>query len=436
MRDRFACDLGFVKHFVRYREDGLEAEYGPYRLTSRFQPIFSVAHQDVVGYEGLVRAQHNHGEAFSPARLFERSRGDFDEILLDRLCRYLHGHNFSQQGNQRDWLFLNVSPKVIVSGKQYGDYFQSLLQSTGIAPGQVVIEIVEQGIEDEAKLAEAAEYYRNMGCLLAIDDFGKGHSNFNRIWQLRPEIVKLDRELICQAASNNYSRQTLKQLVSLIHESGSLVLLEGIETDHEALLAIDCGADFVQGFYFSQPDKQAFNPKAERIFKHLCEMYRRNTEHDAARNHEIHRRYSHALKQCASSLESGRSMHQASASLMQMSHVKRCYLLDEEGWLQWQVIAKRKAAEQKDSKFVPLRREKGMVWSQWREFLSARAQKGELEVRLGVQHLSLNDGRLSRTLSMNIEILGKEYLLCCDLDVVDSEMEPDAGESEFPIAIA
>jgi EAL domain-containing protein (putative c-di-GMP-specific phosphodiesterase class I) len=420
MRDKFSCDLDFVTHFVRNNEDELEAAYGPYQLTSSFQPIFSLAHQDVVGYEGLVRAWHRDGEEVPPLRLFRHGRHDFDEIFLDRLSRYLHGHNFSRQGNRRDWLFLNVSPKVIVSGKQYGDYFQSLLESADIDPRRVVIEIVEQGIEDEEKLAEAAEYYRNMGCLIAIDDFGKGHSNFNRIWQLKPEIVKLDRSLVYQARSSSNSRRVLKQLVSLIHESGSLVLIEGIETDYEALVAIDSGADLVQGYYFARPDKHLLNPEGKRIFKHLCDIYRLNTEFDYARNSENYRKYSHALKRCAQNLSHGEMLDKACASLLGMVDVKRCYLLDEDGWLRGQVVAHSKSEAQGSAKFVPLKREKGMVWSQWREFLKALEQNDE--VHIGAQHLSLNDGRLSRTLSVNLDIQDRTYLLCCDVDIKDEEM--------------
>ena len=420
MQDRFSCNLDFVKHFVREIDGELEAQYGAYRLTSSFQPIFSLAHQDVVGHEALVRAQSRTGEAVAPIRLFERSRDDFDEIFLDRLCRYLHSHNFSRQGNSQDWLFLNVSPKVIVSGKQYGDYFQSLIASANIDPGRVVVEIVEQGIDDEARLAEAAEYYRSMGCLIAIDDFGKGHSNFSRIWQLQPEIVKLDRSLIQQATSNANSRRILKRLISLIHESGSLVLIEGIETEFDALLAIDSGADFVQGFYFTHPDSKLFQSQTKRMFQQLCDMYRISAENDYTRGYYEQQEYTQALMQCAQSLQKGEIMQNACVSLIGMSHVKRCYLMDKEGWLQGQCIQQSEGKFDSADKFYPLRREKGMVWSQWREFLKAWEERGKVHV--GAQHLSLNDGRLSRTLSINVDLQGSEFLLCCDLDIPDEKV--------------
>lgn len=415
MRDPMLCDLDYVRTYIHEVDSAWEAQYGPYRLMSNFQPIYSLAHQDIVGYEGLVRAHGYHDEGKTPESLFESGREDFEEVFLDRLSRYLHCQNFSRQGNRHDWLFLNISPKVVVCGKQYGDYFQSLLASAGIDPGRVVIEIVEQEIEDEAKLAEAAEYYRNMGCLIAIDDFGKGHSNFSRIWQLRPEIVKLDRDLIHQATQSENTRRILKRLVSLIHESGSLVLVEGVETEYEAFLAIDSGADFVQGYYFSRPQKQLLDSQIKsQKFQHLCDMYRSNTEYDYEQSSEKLSYYGQMMMQSAADMESGLSMRQACASLLALRQVKRCFLLDEEGWLRGQMTDTSRDAKQQSSKFIPLRREKGMVWSQWREFLEA--WKARDTVHMGAQHISLDDGRLCRTLSISLSVDGERFLLCCDVE--------------------
>ncbi len=47
-----------------------------------------------------------------------------------------------------------------------------------------------------------------MGCLLAIDDFGAGHSNFERVWNLKPDIVKLDRTLLVRALSSDKTQKT------------------------------------------------------------------------------------------------------------------------------------------------------------------------------------------------------------------------------------
>jgi EAL domain-containing protein (putative c-di-GMP-specific phosphodiesterase class I) len=88
-------------------------------------------------------------------------------------------------------------------------------------------------------------HFRQLGCLIAIDDFGAGHSNFDRIWDLQPDIVKIDRRLIQDAGHSRRVERILTGIVSLLHEAGSLVVVEGVETEDEALVAIAANADMV-----------------------------------------------------------------------------------------------------------------------------------------------------------------------------------------------
>lgn len=71
--------------------------------------------------------------------------------------------------------------------------FKYLLQRYQIPAARVVVETIEGAIADEGQLSESVQFYKNLGCLVAIDDFGAGHSNIERIWRLVPDIVKLDR---------------------------------------------------------------------------------------------------------------------------------------------------------------------------------------------------------------------------------------------------
>ena len=58
---------------------------------------------------------------------------------------------------------------------------------------------METSAYDEENLARCVQYFRDLGCLVAIDDFGAGESNFERIWRLKPDIVKLDRSMVVEA---------------------------------------------------------------------------------------------------------------------------------------------------------------------------------------------------------------------------------------------
>lgn len=131
--------------------------------------------------------------------------------------------------------------------------FAELLQQHGVAPHQVVLEILEHAIDNIDDLAHAIQGFRELGCLIAVDDFGAGHSNLDRLWRLAPDIVKLDRLLVRDAAHQARARAVLPRLVALLHEVGALVLTEGVETEAEGLLALESQCDFVQGFWFARP---------------------------------------------------------------------------------------------------------------------------------------------------------------------------------------
>ncbi len=168
----------------------------------------------MVGHEALVRVKDKTNTPVSPAALFEKERSAADTIHLDRLCRYIHLHNYRILKDEINWLFLNVSPQTISSGKAYGSYFSDLLEAFDFPAHRIVIEVVEHPIEDNDLLMETIGYYKDLGCLIAIDDFGAGHSNFDRIWTLRPDIVKLDRSFMVRAGRNPDVRNILPGIVT------------------------------------------------------------------------------------------------------------------------------------------------------------------------------------------------------------------------------
>lgn len=230
----------------------MRAGFGDYRLNSAFQPIFSFAHARTVGCEALVRACDASQAAVSPDRLFASVRRPRDLELLDGLCRTVHLANFASL-NLDGWLFLNVDPGTLRGAGHGALFFDQLIDTLSVARERVVVEILEKRIPDEQVLTDSVELYRSFGCLIALDDFGVGQSNFDRIWRLAPEIVKLDRQLLAHAIANQRVRRSLPNLVKLLHQAGCTVLAEGVEREDEALLAVDAGVDLAQGFFFARP---------------------------------------------------------------------------------------------------------------------------------------------------------------------------------------
>lgn len=397
--------------------------YKDLRLMSHYQPIFSLVHKRPVGYEALLRAQNQTGDNIPPLAIFNMVQNEEDTVFLDRLCRNLHLRNFLPIADDDSWIFLNVNPQVTVVGKRYGSYFGELLQRYQIPPHRIVVEILESNIHDESLLAEAVNYYKNLGCLIAIDDFGAGHSNFDRIWRLEPQIVKLDRSMIVQAAHNINVRRVLPNLVSLLHESGSLALMEGIETEQEALIAMDCGIDFVQGYYFGKPKNVLLNPEQDTdLLPKLCESFKHFTQQNTDNYHRELQEYLIRFQHAAKLIEHGGTAEHACFELLNQAKIERCYLLTQEGRQIGSNMTSPFHSAWNDPRFTPLFDARDAIWSRRPYFRRAINNPGE--VQISRPYLSIAGANMCVTLSVTIKIGQNTQVLCCDLDWNEDAKNP------------
>lgn len=396
------------------------AMFKQHTLNSAFQPIYSIAHRRPVGYEALIRPSNELGEPVSPMHLFSSSAHDEAEaVALDRLCRQLHLANFTSQEEDEHWLFLNVNPRVAIGGKKYGAFFQRLLEHYNFPPERVVIEILENAIDDEKDLVTAASYYRDLGCLIAIDDFGAGHSNFNRIWRIRPDIVKLDRSIIVQAEENPFVRRVFPNLVGLIHESGSLALSEGIETEAQAIVAMDAGIDLVQGYLLGKPHASIdVHTDTMQIIPHLCNKYREFYEAESQRTSARLQHYVDLFGRAAQSVADGISLSQSCAELLQHPLVERCFLLDEEGQQTEPNIIPPGRNQLEDPRFTPVSDARGAIWSRRHYFRKAMAQPEHIQITR--PYLSIIGATMCITLSIALQTNGLTRVFCCDLSWEES----------------
>jgi EAL domain-containing protein (putative c-di-GMP-specific phosphodiesterase class I) len=231
----------------------MRANFIGLQLASVFQPIFNVEQDVAMGYEALLRAFDAKGNALSPPAAFHQAEVAERLVKFDRLCRTLHTLNYLNMGNRNSLLFLNVHPELLVAVNSHGKIFEHVLHQQHVPTHDVVIEINESAVIDEKLLAAAITNYRERGYQIAIDDFGKEHSNLERLWTLVPEYVKLDGSIIEQAVVNERLQRILPRLVDIIRDLGSEVIIEGVETQAQFDLARHAGVNLIQGYLLGRP---------------------------------------------------------------------------------------------------------------------------------------------------------------------------------------
>jgi EAL domain-containing protein (putative c-di-GMP-specific phosphodiesterase class I) len=394
------------------------AIFRPYHdsmLTSHFQPIYSIAHRRAIGYEGLVRAKLPNGSPQSPAELFALPDNGQEMLELDRLCRTLHIENFTRQHSSHEWLFINLNGQSLISEQPDIGFTQRLINTSGLPPHRLVIEILENEIHDLARLQHFIDYFRQLGCLIAIDDFGAGHSNFDRIWQLEPDIVKIDRNLVRQAGLSKRVERILSGIIALLHEAGSLVVLEGIETELEANVAIAANADMMQGFYFARPAAELLphTGKSNKIDLLLNTQRHRHTEQRNTRQQET-RLIQQLFQRAVCEFTQHKDLQQSSAQLFSDPRTARSYLLDEAGCQITNSIYAPSHHSRIELRFAPLLCGNHANWSHRPYHYRALERPGTTYV--SKPYLSVADSQMCVTLSQAFRVGNDIRVFCCDLD--------------------
>ncbi|MGZ3253866.1 MAG: EAL domain-containing protein [Burkholderiaceae bacterium] len=392
-------------------------QFGNYRLSSHFQPIVSLSHCRIIGHEGLMRAIDSTGANISPLDVLAQAAQGTSLHELDRLCSLLHVCNAKYQAGESGWLFLNMHPDVFVHERDDDLLsFANLLQAErGLPTNRVVIEVLEQWVNNTSDgFSEAVARFRERGFLIALDDFGAGHSNFDRVWQLKPEIVKLDRCFAAQIETDPYARRLLPRIVTLLHEAGALVLLEGIETELQAMIALESDIDFAQGYYFARPSPSLVPPPhTQPLVLSLWDNYEERAKKDFSENRKMMAPYENAIGYASVMLAAGKSIEEACAGFLELPRAEFCFLLDHEARQIGQNLLAPGLQNQKP-RFLPLVKVDEARWSRRPYFRRANEHFGRIcRTR---PYLSVATARLCITLSVKFLIGDKNFVLCGDIN--------------------
>lgn len=236
--------------------DNLEhtAHYKHFHLRSVYQAIFDRDLQ-VIGVEALVRITDENKQCIRPDMFFDSPKIDLeDKINVERLSRVIHIRNFANSIHRDKQLFLNVLPSA---GEFFAledirvDLLSRRIKELDLSANQIVMEVVEQDANDERCLKNAMKRLSDVGFQIAIDDFGMQASNHQRVEEIKPNILKIDRSLLLAYMGGNL--EPLLNGLDLAKRVDAKVVVEGIETAEQLEAMKLLNIDFYQGYYLAMP---------------------------------------------------------------------------------------------------------------------------------------------------------------------------------------
>ncbi len=214
----------------------------PHPITPVFQPVVALASGHLVGYEALARFASQPKR--SPETWFAQAHGcglgpDLEaaaiRAALEPVGRPLGTH-----------LALNVSPSALTSGPVVKALPREL---TGI-----VIEITEhEFVSEDDHLAEVLDELRDRGARIALDDVGAGYAGLAQVMLVRPDIVKLDRDLTKGIHADPARMVLVESFVRFARRTGAIVCAEGIESLDDLAVLGDLDVQWGQGFGLARP---------------------------------------------------------------------------------------------------------------------------------------------------------------------------------------
>lgn len=440
-----AYTLGFVQSMLTEQSGRASGWFKDMEIKTVFQPAFSLPHKKAVGFEATLRGEDEDGSIIAPEAMFGPADNFSETCLLDLLGTTIHVHNFASSRSGRNLLFLNLHPEVFLDYAHSGPFLAALFEHYRIPRHRVVLDIPAYLLKLE-RLDAVIEAYRALGCLISIDDLGVENADLDSVVRTAPDIVKIDHSVVASAVANESVRKTLLHAVSLLHEMGTLVLLEGVESKAEALMAIETDADFANGFYFGPlcEDVDEFDEpggvldnlwtsyKEKRGPGHSREAMSRVSldEETLHSSHikklrstspaEIHRYrderrpFIAAIQQAGGLMQAGAGFEAACADFLKLDGAIRCFLLGGGGGQIGPDLSGALSPTPQGMNFSGLIEHVDGDWSR-RDYFRRAMQEPEL-VQVTRRYRSLGGYAHCVTFSIAVNVKGQPVVICGDVD--------------------
>ncbi len=223
------------------------------RLAVAFQPVVNAKNSKIPAFhECLVRIQERNGSVTPAARFMSAVENSDIGRLVDRavlrkaLDILKNNHcvrlsvNLSANGiGDMEWL--NILKTACREAPQCGDF--------------LIVEITESAVLSMTpEMFEFLNELRDLGCSIALDDFGAGHTSIGQLTKLRFDFLKIDGSFIQNIMHNEDNQFLLRSMVSIADHFDMVSVAEMVDSPEAAELLAEIGIDCLQGFHFGKPD--------------------------------------------------------------------------------------------------------------------------------------------------------------------------------------
>ncbi|CDN92469.1 EAL domain-containing protein [Agrobacterium tumefaciens] len=243
---------------VREVDGTWSTAYSPFNLKSALQPIFRRTMSgalDIDSFEGLVRP-HRNGEPVTPGEFFSLVAPE-DIENIDSILRTIHILNTGRLNRSRARIFVNFHPGLFQTPakmRQEVERMRLAAHEAGMTADRIVCEISEKKASDTQIVADFAYHMHDIGFRVALDDYGAGDSDIDRVKLIKPDYVKFEAGWVRDFMQNSAGAALLRVIVSQFRNDGIEPVFEGLETSWQVELCEELGVLLMQGYVLAKPE--------------------------------------------------------------------------------------------------------------------------------------------------------------------------------------
>lgn len=224
------------------------------RFCLAYQPIVHAATGEPAMHEVLLRLRQQDGEVINAAHLIEvAERLGLIRLIDDKVASLaLETLRSCPEAS----LTLNVSG-ITATDPRWFSQIVDRIAGFGNLGGRLVVEITETAaLQDLTQISRFIQRLKELGCRVAIDDFGAGYTSFRNLRDLNVDLVKLDGGFCVGLSQNRDNQFFVRTLLDLARQAGLETVAEWVETEEDARLLHSWGANYLQGYYFGRAQSE------------------------------------------------------------------------------------------------------------------------------------------------------------------------------------
>jgi Amt family ammonium transporter len=225
------------------------------------QPIHALADVDsILGYEILVRMRNEAGDLVAPDKFMAAARRYHLTPALDRwvLCSTLDVVTDRAHQIPPNAMFaVNVTAQS-VSNESFREFLLEQLRESKLPPESFCLEIAESAAVANLRQAEALiREVTELGCTVALDDFGAGLSSLAHLKSLPVDYLKIDGSFVRRILTDQFAESMVLAIAQAAKTLGIQTIAEHVEEEAVAVKLRGLGVDYAQGYFFARPQSLA-----------------------------------------------------------------------------------------------------------------------------------------------------------------------------------